>query len=170
MWDILFFMFLILGLRTGVVKPLPVTVFKEDEVEDAFRFLSSGKHRGKVVVQVRKEEPQMLRSPQRTISAVPKISFSPKKSYVLVGGLGGMGLELTNWMITRGASKIVLNSRRDLSNGYQSYCMRKWSQYKGVIVKVNTSDTTNLKGTETLIKEAAAMGPVGGKYLIFRFC
>lgn len=44
--------------------------------------------------------------------------------YVVVGGLGGFGLELADWLILRGARKIVLNSRRGVTTGYQSSRLR----------------------------------------------
>ncbi|CAH1164765.1 unnamed protein product [Phaedon cochleariae] len=152
------------GMNSGVVKPLPSTVFDETEVETAFRFLSSGKHKGKVLVQLRKEDPDTLKSPTRTIEAIPKVYFDPNKSYVIIGGLGGIGLELTDWLIKRGATKILLNSKRTVSTGHQAYCLRKWSQHKQVTVKVNTEDTTQLEGATRLVCEAKKLGPVGGVF------
>ncbi len=35
-----------MGIVDGVVKPLPRTVFDRDNVEKAFRYMSSGKHKG----------------------------------------------------------------------------------------------------------------------------
>lgn len=148
------------GIETGVVKPLPTVAFDETEVEAAFRYMASGKHKGKVVIQLRKEESSAKLS--RTISAVPRIHFDPRKSYILVGGLGGFGLELADWLITRGATKIILNSRREINNGYQAYCLKKWSQFKNVSVKINTNDTSKLKEAEELISYAQSFGPVGG--------
>jgi len=40
------------GIDNGVVKPLPYQVFQSDQIVEAFRFLGSGKHRGKVLVKV----------------------------------------------------------------------------------------------------------------------
>ncbi|KAJ8954469.1 hypothetical protein NQ314_007075 [Rhamnusium bicolor] len=78
------------GIKNGVVRPLTRTIFDDTEVENAFRYLSSGKHKGKVLIQIRREDPALLKSPVRTISAIPKMFFCPKKSYVLIGGLGGV--------------------------------------------------------------------------------
>lgn len=44
--------------------------------------------------------------------------------YVIVGGLGGLGLELADWLVHRGARKLVLTSRKGISNGYQRYRIR----------------------------------------------
>lgn len=40
------------GIMGGVVQPLKTTVFKRDQVENAFRYMAQGKHIGKVVLQV----------------------------------------------------------------------------------------------------------------------
>lgn len=42
----------------GAVKPLPTTVFKQNnnELEQAFRFMTTGRHMGKVMVEVRNEK------------------------------------------------------------------------------------------------------------------
>jgi len=37
---------LIEGINSGVVKPLPRTVFDKEQVEEAFRYMSTGKHTG----------------------------------------------------------------------------------------------------------------------------
>lgn len=53
------------GIRSGAVKPLPRSVFKETEIEEAFRFMAAGKHIGKVVFNVREEESEFNAKPQR---------------------------------------------------------------------------------------------------------
>lgn len=44
----------------GVIKPLNRTVFKYNEVEQAFRFMATGKHTGKVLVQIREPEKELM--------------------------------------------------------------------------------------------------------------
>lgn len=84
-----------------------------------------------------------------------------KKFIFSKGGLGGFGLELANWLINRGAKKIVLTSRSGIRTGYQSLSVRRWEEGK-IQVHVSTADITNAKGAEQLIKEANKLGPVGG--------
>ena len=40
------------GIKSGVVQPLTSTVFEKEAIEDAFRFMASGKHIGKVLIKV----------------------------------------------------------------------------------------------------------------------
>lgn len=150
------------------MKPLPRTIFSESQVEEAFRYFGTGKHWGKILIKIRTEEPNTLRNPTRTISAEPKIFFNPKKSYIITGGLGGVGLELTNWMIKKGAKKIILNSRRGVASGYQKLCLKKWSTIDGVQVQVSTDDSSNIQQANKLITEAESVGAIGGMELIFQ--
>ena len=40
------------GIKSGVVKPLSYSLFEKYEIEEAFRFMASGKHIGKVLIEV----------------------------------------------------------------------------------------------------------------------
>lgn len=82
-------------------------------------------------------------------------------SHSFTGGLGGVGLEMAHWLITRGAKKIVLVSRSGVTNGYQNVCLRRW-KLLGATVKVSTANVTDPKGAKALIDEANRLGPVGG--------
>lgn len=150
------------GIKNGAVRPLPLTVFSEQQVEQGFRFLATGKHIGKVLLKIRDEEPKKCVLPTpKIVAAIPRTYMNPEKSYVLVGGLGGFGLELANWMIARGAKFIVLVSRSGIRNGYQALCVRRWRE-NGVKVLVSTADVTTLSGAERLIQESNRLAPVGG--------
>lgn len=108
-------------LQTGIIQPLHTTVFGVNEIESAYRFLSTGKHVGKVLIQVRDDENSVSTVP---IRVVPRVYCDAKLVYVLVGGLGGFGIELADWLVIRGARNIVLNSRRGITSSYQSYRIR----------------------------------------------
>ncbi|NXY81485.1 FAS synthase, partial [Alcedo cyanopectus] len=161
-WDIVVDM-LKKGIKDGVVKPLKRTVFKKDEVEAAFRFMAQGKHIGKVMIQVMKEEKESLprRSQPVKISAISRLSCPSTKSYIITGGLGGFGLELAQWLVERGAQKLILTSRSGIRTGYQAKQVREWKAL-GIEVLVSTSDVGTLEGTQQLIDEALKLGPVGG--------
>ncbi len=98
----------------GSVQPINREVFKRDNIDKAFRHLSSGQSIGKVLIKIRDEElfeKTTLNSKPVKIMANTKSWFDSNKVYILVGGLGGLGLEVAYWMVTRGARKLVLVSR-----------------------------------------------------------
>lgn len=105
-------------LARGIIKPLPSTVFAARDVANAFRYLGKAKHIGKVLVRMPEPDGESLIT-EPTI--VPRMVCNPDSVYVLVGGLGGFGMEVADWLVTRGAENIVLNSRRGVTNAYQLY-------------------------------------------------
>lgn len=102
----------------GIIIPLKSTVFKATEIEQAFRFLASAKHMGKVLLEVRENDFDRLST---AVSMVPRVYCQPDLTYVIPGGLGGFGLELADWLILRGCRNLVLSSSRGISKSYQEY-------------------------------------------------
>ncbi|XP_039990736.1 fatty acid synthase isoform X2 [Xiphias gladius] len=153
------------GIVGDVVQPLKTTVFERDQVEEAFRYMAQGKHIGKVVLQVRHEERDagVKTFSPLSLSAISRTFCVASHAYIITGGLGGFGLELAQWLIERGARKLVLTSRSGIRNGYQAKRVREW-QSQDVEVLVSTSDVSTPEGAERLIAEAGALGPVGGVF------
>ncbi|XP_077551457.1 fatty acid synthase-like [Haemaphysalis longicornis] len=151
------------GVATGTVRPLSSVVFPRTKAEEAFRFMASGKHIGKVVLEIRPEETRAADAPVAPlqVEAVTRAYFYAHKAYVIAGGLGGFGLELADWMITRGCKKLLLSSRRGVRTGYQQLCLGRW-QRMGAEVLVTNADASTITGAKRLLSEAEAMGPIGG--------
>ena len=147
------------GIQSGCVKPLPMTIFPHDRVDEAFRFMASGKHIGKVIIQVREEHIDKIEVKSQTekdeekIEAISRAYFDPQKSFIIVGGLGGFGLELANWLVSRGVSKLVLVSRSGVKTGYQELCIRNWRE-SGNSVLISKDDVTTYEGTLSLIQNS----------------
>ncbi|WP_404785485.1 aminotransferase class I/II-fold pyridoxal phosphate-dependent enzyme [Altericista sp. CCNU0014] len=80
------------------LQPLPHQVFPIEEAVSAFRHMAQAKHRGKVVLSVA-EHP-----PTRAIAR-------EDGTYLVTGGLGALGLQLTRWLVERGAKTLVLVGR-----------------------------------------------------------
>jgi len=91
-----------------------------------------------------------------TLSAIARTTCHPHKSHVIVGGLGGFGLELAHWLVEHGARYLVLTSPVGVCTGYQDRRIRQWRE-AGVTVSVSTGDVTNVDETRTLLREATAM-------------
>jgi len=101
----------------GIIVPLKANVFDAADIENAFRFMSTGQHIGKVLLKLREKANDLQSVP---ISLAPRIHCDPYKSYILVGGLGGFGLELADWLVLRGCKKLVLSSSRGVKEPYQA--------------------------------------------------
>ncbi|MGB9308900.1 MAG: type I polyketide synthase [Mycobacterium sp.] len=97
----------ILGhVADGKLEVLPVTEFSLHQAADAFRLMASGRHTGKIVISIPQHE---------TIEAVasppPQPLVSSDGGYLIVGGMGGLGFVVAQWLAEQGAGLIVLNGR-----------------------------------------------------------
>ncbi|KAI1303654.1 Fatty acid synthase [Halotydeus destructor] len=142
------------GLQDGSVRPLDRTLFDKDSTEDAFRFMASGKHVGKVLVHMTKDTLD-----RRSVAA--STYCHPDKVYIVLGGAGGFGLEVVQWLVTRGARKVVIASRRGLREPYQLYAISKLRK-QGVQVTIDHSDITKEDTCYTLTTKAMQQGHIGG--------
>jgi len=73
--------------------------------------------------------------------------------------LGGFGLELADWLVLRGARKLVLSSRTGIRTGYQSLHVRLWRSY-GANVVISLADITTESGVTDLLSDANRLGQV----------
>ncbi|XP_015179002.1 PREDICTED: fatty acid synthase [Polistes dominula] len=145
-------------IACGAVKPINRQIFQKDQVEEALRFMAAGKHMGKILIQIRKDNDP----PNMTMTTVPTYLCDPDKSYVIIGGLGGFGLELIDWLILRNAKNVVITSRNGIKNGYQRLRVKLWESY-GVKVKILVNlDAGKREDCELILKTAIDLGPVDG--------
>jgi len=160
------------GIRCGVVRPLRSTVFDRYQVQDAFKQFVSDRIFGKCLIKV--WEPKEYSTPT-TISAVPRMWFSPYLSYVIVDGVSPMGLELAQWMVTRGARKLVLTTPRStgVRSGFTSGYVAKRIQYLqecyGAIVNLTTYDIKDEGECLLLVKDAMSLSEerrIGGIFCV----
>ena len=83
-------------LAAGRLRPLPLTLFDNDDVAEAFRYMSQARQIGKIVV--RRMEGRGL-------------PIRDDGSYLITGGLKGLGLLTAEWLADRGAKALALLSR-----------------------------------------------------------
>ena len=92
----------------GHIKPVgPIKEFDAAHVEDAFRYMQKGQHIGKIVVTL----PDNPTSSLNVITERSNLLLRPDRSYLIVGGLGGLGRAVASWMVEKGARHLVFFSR-----------------------------------------------------------
>ncbi|KAL8652640.1 MAG: hypothetical protein Q9210_002566 [Variospora velana] len=84
----------------------PLSVFGVSRVTEAFRLMQSGNSMGKIVLDLEGEGHGKVSA--RTI---PASLFDSNASYLVAGGLGGIGRSVARWMANRGARNLILLSR-----------------------------------------------------------
>ena len=97
---------------TGAYTPMnPIKVMPITEIEDAFRLVQARKHIGKLVLEA---TPTTMVKALSKPSAGDELNLRGDATYVIAGGLGGLGRGVARFLASRGAKHIVLLSRRDL--------------------------------------------------------
>ncbi|KAE8131072.1 KR domain-containing protein [Aspergillus pseudotamarii] len=91
----------------GKISPIrPLAVVSGTDTPEAFRSLQQGRHLGKLVVKMPGTSRTGLMARFRY-----QVRLSPNASYILVGGLGGIGRIMASWMVERGARNLIFLSR-----------------------------------------------------------
>ncbi|WAC89959.1 type I polyketide synthase [Mycobacterium sp. Aquia_213] len=89
----------------GKLQVLPVTAFSLESAVDAFALMASGRHTGKIAVTI------PATGSIEAIAETPQPLVSPDGGYIIVGGMGGLGFVVAQWLAQQGAGLIVLNGR-----------------------------------------------------------
>lgn len=90
----------------GDFRPInPITSFNAEDIKEAFKYLQEGSHIGKVVIKFPQDDTLPL------AATIPPPEFRSDATYVLVGGLGGLGKAVAGWMASYGAKNLMFLSR-----------------------------------------------------------
>ncbi|CAH0043544.1 unnamed protein product [Clonostachys solani] len=91
-------------LEAEILRPVsPIQTYPISDLENAFRLMQAGKHMGKIVIVPGQDD---LVIPQEW-----SLRLDSNKTYLLAGGLGGIGKSICKWMVDRGARNFILLTR-----------------------------------------------------------
>ncbi len=133
-------------IAAGDLKPLAHTRWPITEAGSAMDFMRSARHIGKNVL------------------ALPSMAggrLRPDRTYLVTGGLGGIGTVVAEWLADHGAGVIVLNGRRppDPEAVEAIEALRR----RGVDVRVELADMTDPTAIDALLARIEAeMPPLAG--------
>ena len=97
-----------------------------------------------------------------SILAFPRYHCRSDRSYLILGGLGGFGLELADWIVLRGAKNLVLTSRTGIKNAYQRMRVDLWKSYGVKVVIIAGKDASKREDCESILKTTVELGPIDG--------
>ncbi|KAE8388452.1 KR domain-containing protein [Aspergillus alliaceus] len=150
---------LVSGIRRSMdsdsIAPIrPVTIYQAREMVDAFRYMQTGTHMGKILIQM-PEEPETL----PCIPSPPNVTFPSTKSYLLVGSLGRIGKTVSTWMVESGARELVfLSHSAGLSTEDKAFLQELKAQ--GSSVAIVTGSEINLSDVQQAV--SACRKPLAG--------
>ncbi|MHB8849144.1 MAG: SDR family NAD(P)-dependent oxidoreductase, partial [Burkholderiales bacterium] len=145
--------------ETGVLYPLPYTVFEANQIVDAFRHMQQARQIGKIVVTYH----QAIRH-AHTVSRddAPVLQLNADATYLVTGGLSGFGLKTAEWLAAKGARHLVLISRSGPQSAEAKEALARL-RLQGVTCHAAACDVTDRAALSALLQQiAATMPPLKG--------
>ena len=133
-------------VAAGGLKPIVHSRWPLAEAGAALRFMRSARHLGKIVV---------------TAPPLRQGRLRPDRTYLVTGGLGGIGCAVAEWLADRGAGAIVLNGRRapDPAAEETIRALRE----RGVTVAVELADVADFEAVDRMLTRLdKELPPLGG--------
>jgi len=130
----------------GELQPIVHSRWPLAEAGAALDFMRSARHLGKIVV---------------TAPPVVRGQLRQDRTYLVTGGLGGIGCAVAGWLADHGAKAIVLNGRRD-PNALAEETIRALTE-RGVTVRVELADVTDQAAVDQMLAHMdRELPPLGG--------
>ncbi|KAL2194014.1 KR domain-containing protein, partial [Corynascus similis CBS 632.67] len=141
--------------RQGKIKAIqPMRISDVSEITQAYRYFDLGNHIGKIAISL-----------ENSGSLVPVLpikhesSFSPEKTYLMIGCLGGLGWSISKWMVKCGARKFVFVGRSGTDRKPAKLLVEDLEASSAEVTVVRR-DVSVYSDVQTAV--AAINGPVGG--------
>ncbi|GFN16497.1 type I Iterative Polyketide synthase (PKS) [Aspergillus tubingensis] len=135
----------------------PTHVYGVGEIEKAYRHMQSGKNFGKIVIEMRKSD-----IVKTLLKSKPNTDLDPDATYLVAGGLGGLGQSMLTWMVGRGARNLLLLSRSG-EKGRETQEFLSYLRAEGANVQVRVCDVAEEDSLRAAIEDAAShMPPIKG--------
>ncbi|PCG95659.1 Acyl transferase/acyl hydrolase/lysophospholipase [Penicillium occitanis (nom. inval.)] len=134
-------------INAGAIGPVSIMTMPISKLEDAFRLIQAGKHIGKVILTVEEDQKVKILPPRPETA-----KLKSDATYIVVGGLGGLGKRIVLWMAERGAKNIVTFSRSGTMNE-QVLSLIESAKELGTTVYVKKCDVSDEDQLKLVISE-----------------
>ena len=137
---------LIERMAAGEIKPLVHCRWPLAETGAAMACMQAARHIGKIVL---------------TLPPLAEGKLRADRTYLVTGGLGGIGCVVAEWLADRGAGAIVLNGRRDPDAAAEEAI--RTLRERGIRVEVELADVTDAAAVDAMLARMdTALPPLGG--------
>lgn len=144
--------------RQGLIGPIhPFTATDVGQLSQALTEISKGGPVGKQVVTFASAEAEVRMTPP-----IPTARFDPEASYVITGGLSGLGQSVARWMGDRGARHFVLLSRRSIDSLPEAQKLVDSFAGRGIEVRSAVCDVSDREQVFDVVKDVSASRPIKG--------
>lgn len=122
--------------EAGLLRPIRCVPFPMLQAPIAFRMMARARHIGKIVLTLDPDQPLSR-------------SLSSDATYLVTGGLGGLGRLVTNWLADRGARNIVVTTRRQPDEDAHRFLEQLRAQQ--INIQVAIADVTRKSDVEAAV-------------------
>ncbi|KAK3688033.1 hypothetical protein B0T22DRAFT_425418 [Podospora appendiculata] len=142
--------------KTGSIQPIrPIQLLDVADMPSAIRTMQKGQHIGKLIVQMPEDDSTLDATPAREL----KFLLRSDASYLLAGGLGGLGRSISTWMAEHGAKNLVFISRGDGKRPNDVALIQELDAM-GCTVQIISGSTSEVEDVRRATKEARL--PIAG--------
>lgn len=132
---------------------------------ESYKLMESGKHIGKIVTDLSAEV-----TPDVPVKMYAGFKvYDPRKTFVLVGGCGGLGPRLVQFLMYQGARSFVLTGRRGKISRSDRLALERLVRdpaFPGVTIKVMAADALDPVAMRNVFDTAQSIAPLGGVFLM----
>ena len=121
-------------IATGELAPLRHTLWPVAETSAAMGYMRAARHIGKIVL---------------TTPPIAAGRLRRDGTYLVTGGLGGIGLALAEWLAERGAGSVVLNGRRAPDEAAEKAI--ESLRARGFRIEVEIADVTDTAALDSML-------------------
>ncbi|KAE8406292.1 hypothetical protein BDV37DRAFT_292236 [Aspergillus pseudonomiae] len=145
-------------MSKGILRPVqPLTSYGIGEIEAAVRFMQTGKHQGKLVLEIQMDDMVMT-----VLDRKPNFTCDGSATYVIAGGLGGIGQSIAAWLVDRGVRNLLLFSRSGAERT-ESIKFINYLHSKGARVIAPVCDISNESALSRVLEEwQSQLPPIKG--------
>ena len=129
----------------GRLRPLPYARFGAQDAVAAFRTMQQAKHTGKLVIDF----------------AAQPVVLQPTATYLITGGLGGLGLQIAQQLVADGARQLLLTGRQGVTTDAQRQAVAQLTA-AGATIHVQPADLADRDAVQTLLATCQALAPLRG--------
>jgi NADPH:quinone reductase-like Zn-dependent oxidoreductase len=129
----------------GEISPLPIDVRPLGSAKEALRHMAQAKHIGKIVL---------------IPKTAPELPIRADSSYLITGGLGGIGLQTAKWLVAKGAQYLTLAGRTAPSEATRGAIAKL--ELAGARVQVALLDISDRDRMSALIADMSRDAPMRG--------
>ncbi|MFE4689675.1 SDR family NAD(P)-dependent oxidoreductase [Streptomyces sp. NPDC056749] len=115
-------------VRRGVFEPLSAEEFELSDIGVAFQHMARAQHSGRIVIRfpASSAEPSPESPADRDApgAAAGPLPLRPDATYLVTGGMGGLGRHLSHWLVDQGCTRLLLVGRSELDDDGREHLRR----------------------------------------------